>query len=100
LGRNQHRDTGAALPSSEECKQMAELFPHEVDEAILGSWADHRVTLERLEKPLPVGSDEQRRSLFVNRGTDERHLLFGDPRAHDDHPGGADDTTYGCNILD
>jgi hypothetical protein len=28
-------------------------------EAILGGWADQRVMLERLERPLPVGWEEQ-----------------------------------------
>ena len=32
-------------------------------EAILGGWADQRVMLERLERPLPVGWQEQRRVL-------------------------------------
>jgi hypothetical protein len=32
-------------------------------EAILGGWADQRVMLERLERPLPAGWEEQRRHL-------------------------------------
>jgi hypothetical protein len=31
-------------------------------EAILGGWADQRVTLEKLEQPLPMGWGEQRRA--------------------------------------
>jgi hypothetical protein len=33
-------------------------------EAILGAWADQRVMLEKLERPLPVGWEEQRFFLF------------------------------------
>jgi hypothetical protein len=32
-------------------------------EAILGGWADQRVMLEKLERPLPVGWEEQRQSI-------------------------------------
>jgi hypothetical protein len=36
-------------------------------EAILGGWADQRVMLEQLERPLPVGWEEQRRNLLLSR---------------------------------
>ena len=39
--------------------RLALLAPDLV-EAILGGWADQRVMLERLERPLPVGWEEQR----------------------------------------
>lgn len=42
--------------------RLALLAP-DIVEAILGGWADHRVTLEKLEQPLPVGWEEQRRVL-------------------------------------
>ena len=42
--------------------RLALLAPDLV-EAILGGWADQRVMLERLERPLPVGWEEQRRML-------------------------------------
>ena len=41
--------------------RLALLAPDLV-EAILGGWADQRVMLERLERPLPVGWEEQRPS--------------------------------------
>ena len=44
--------------------RLALLAPDLV-EAILGGWADQQVMLERLERPLPVGWEEQ------------RHLLVG-----------------------
>ena len=40
--------------------RLALLAPDLV-EAILGGWADQRVMLEKLERPLPVGWEEQRR---------------------------------------
>ena len=40
--------------------RLALLAP-DIVEAILGGWADQRVMLERLERPLPVGWEEQRR---------------------------------------
>jgi hypothetical protein len=36
----------------------------EIVEAILGGWADQRVMLERLERPLPVAWDEQRAQVY------------------------------------
>jgi hypothetical protein len=39
--------------------RLALLAPDLV-EAILGGWRDQRVMLERLERPLPVGWEEQR----------------------------------------
>ena len=39
--------------------RLALLAP-DIVEAILGGWADQRVMLERLEKPLPIGWEEQR----------------------------------------
>ena len=38
--------------------RLALLAP-DIIEAILGGWADQRVMLERLERPLPVGWEEQ-----------------------------------------
>jgi hypothetical protein len=42
--------------------RLALLAP-DILEAILGGWADHRVMLEALERPLPVGWEEQRRAI-------------------------------------
>ena len=42
--------------------RLALLAP-DIVEAILGGWADQRVMLERLERPLPVGWEEQRARL-------------------------------------
>ena len=42
--------------------RLALLVPDLV-EAILAGWADQRVMLERLERPLPVGWEEQRKLL-------------------------------------
>jgi hypothetical protein len=39
--------------------RLALLAPN-IIEAILGGWADQRVMLERLERPLPSGWEEQR----------------------------------------
>ena len=41
---------------------LALLVP-ELVEAILGGWADQRVMLEQLERPLPMGWEEQRRTV-------------------------------------
>ena len=38
------------------------LFAPDLVEAILGGWADQQVMLEKLERALPVGWEEQRRS--------------------------------------
>ena len=46
--------------------RLALLAP-DIVEAILGGWADQRVMLERLERPLPVGWEEQRRKLLLSR---------------------------------
>ena len=45
--------------------RLALLAP-EIVEAILGGWADQRVMLERLERPLPAIWEEQR-TLFLAR---------------------------------
>ena len=42
--------------------RLALLAP-DIVEAILGGWADQRVMLERLEQPLPIGWEEQRRTI-------------------------------------
>ena len=42
--------------------RLALLAP-DIVEAILGGWADQRVMLERLERPLPMGWEEQRRTV-------------------------------------
>ena len=47
--------------------RLALLAPDFV-EAILGGWADQRVMLERLERPLPMGWEEQRERIIVVRG--------------------------------
>ena len=53
--------------------RLAPLAPDLV-EAILGGWADQRVMLEKLERPLPVGWEDQRRTMaragsaMANRG--------------------------------
>ena len=44
--------------------RLALLAP-DIVEAILGGWADQRVMLERLERPLPAGWEEQRSRLFL-----------------------------------
>jgi hypothetical protein len=41
----------------------------EIVEAILGGWADQQVILEKLERPLPMGRDEQRHRLMMREGT-------------------------------
>jgi hypothetical protein len=41
--------------------RLALLAP-DIVEAILGGWADQRVMLEKLERPMPVGWAEQRRA--------------------------------------
>ena len=46
--------------------RLALLAPDLV-EAILGGWADQRVMLEQLERPLPVGWEEQRWHLVLSR---------------------------------
>jgi hypothetical protein len=46
--------------------RLALLAPDMV-EAILGGWADQRVMLERLERPLPVEWEEQRRTIAASR---------------------------------
>ena len=55
--------TGAAVPvgrsNPSRILRLALLAP-DIVEAILGGWADQRVMLERLERPLPVGWEEQR----------------------------------------
>ena len=42
--------------------RLALLAP-DIVEAILGGWADQRVILEKLERPLPMGWEEQRRAV-------------------------------------
>ena len=43
--------------------RLALLAP-DIVEAILGGWADQRVMLERLERPLPMGWEEQRERII------------------------------------
>jgi hypothetical protein len=40
------------------------LLALDIVEAILGGWADQRMMLEKLERPLPVGWEEQRAALI------------------------------------
>ena len=47
--------------------RLALLAP-DIVEAILGGWADQRVMLERLERPLPMGWEEQRATAHSVRG--------------------------------
>ena len=47
--------------------RLALLAPDLV-EAILGGWADQRVMLERLERPLPMGWEEQRQLFLTSSG--------------------------------
>ena len=53
--------------------RLALLAP-DIVKAILGGWADQRVTVEKLERPLPAGWGEQRRTMaragsaMANRG--------------------------------
>ena len=42
---------------------MLALLAPDIVEEILSGWADQRVMLERLERPLPMGWEEQRREL-------------------------------------
>jgi len=44
--------------------RLALLAP-DIVEAILGGWVDQRLMLEKLERPLPLGWEEQRRSIRV-----------------------------------
>ena len=62
--------------------RLALLAP-DIVEAILGGWADQRVMLERLERPLPVGWEEQRSDHLVKGGLSRilRRLLWID-RGH------------------
>ena len=62
--------------------RLALLAPDLV-EAILGGWADQRVMLERLERPLPVSWEEQRAALsgVTEFGRDRRLIA--------DAPGGS-----------
>ena len=46
--------------------RLALLAP-DIVEAILGGWADQRVMLETLERPLPMGWEEQWRELASRR---------------------------------
>ena len=48
--------------------RLALLAP-DIVEAILGGWADQRVMLEQLERPLPAGWEEQRHLLIVGQAT-------------------------------
>ena len=45
------------------CRLRLVLQAPDIVEAILGGWADQRVMLERLERPLPMGWGEQRAAL-------------------------------------
>jgi hypothetical protein len=42
------------------------LLAPDIVEATLGGWADQRVMLEKLERPLPVRWEEQRRKLIAS----------------------------------
>ena len=50
-GRQRIRANGAAKPTRPVL---------DIVEAILGGWADQRVMLERLERPLPMGGQRER----------------------------------------
>ena len=60
-----HRPCPVDRPDPSRILRLALLAP-DIVEAILGGWADQRVMLERLERPLPVGWEEQR-TLFAAR---------------------------------
>jgi ATP-dependent exoDNAse (exonuclease V) alpha subunit len=45
-------------------RRLALLAP-DIIEAIVGGWADQRVMLERLERPLPAGWEEQHTFLLA-----------------------------------
>ena len=47
--------------------RLALLAP-DIVEAILGGWADQRVMLERLERPLPAAWEEQRQLFLTSSG--------------------------------
>ena len=53
----------ANLPSDGARAMYRLLLAPDLVEAILGGWADQRVMLEALERPLPVGWEEQRRTI-------------------------------------
>ena len=71
--------------------RLALLAPDLV-EAILGGWADQRVMLERLERPLPVGWEDQRRTMaragsaMANRGCRPARRPGGQARRGDHVP--------------
>jgi hypothetical protein len=46
--------------------RLAVLAP-DIVEPILGGWTDQQVMLERLERPLPMGWEEQRRAIARSR---------------------------------
>ncbi len=49
--------------------RLALLAP-EIVESILGGWADQRVMLEKLERPLPAGWEEQKRFICPSGRSD------------------------------
>ena len=52
-------------PASTACRILRlALLASDIVEAILGGWADQRVMLERLERPLPVGWEGQRAQMY------------------------------------
>ena len=58
--------------------RLALLAP-DIVEAILGGWADQRVMLERMERPLPVGWEEQRAALWKGQPDDSKSGRSGSP---------------------
>ena len=60
--------------------RLALLAPDLV-EAILGGWADQRVKLEKLERPLPVWWEEQRAALPYARSDKKKGMAYDLRRA-------------------
>jgi hypothetical protein len=58
--------------------RLALLAPDLV-EAILGGWADQRLMLERLERPLPMRWEEQRAALREGQPDDSKSGRSGSP---------------------
>ena len=58
-----NRRTELSVDRRSRILRLAILAPDLV-EAILGGWADQRVMLERLERPLPAGWEEQRERII------------------------------------
>ena len=55
---------GDALEELREPILRLALLAPDLVEAILAGWADQRVMLERLERPLPMGWEEQREHII------------------------------------